>query len=95
MSCMRKARLKAPKHHEMAYYHCISRVVDRQFVFGEVEKERFVARMWDVSWFMKYLRQRFTQWFNHERSRKGTLWEERFKSVLVEGAGEALATMAA
>lgn len=175
---MRKARLKAPKHHEVAYYHCISRVVDRQFVFGDVEKEQFVtlmreyeafcgvriitfcvmsnhfhvlvevpkrpvetmtdadllrtverlsgvagrgttrqmleqlrrqghdeaaeeykeqflARMWDVSWFMKLLKQRFTQWFNHERGRKGTLWEERFKSVLVEGAGQALATMAA
>ena len=167
---MRKARLKAPEHHEVAYYHCLSRVVDRQFVFGEIEKEQFVelmreyeafcgvrvvtycvmsnhfhvlvevpkrpvetmsdkellrlverlsgtagrgttrqmleqlrrqghheaadeykdgflGRMWDVSWFMKLLKQRFTQWFNHERGRKGTLWEERFKSVLVEGAG--------
>lgn len=175
---MRKARLKAPKHHDVAYYHCISRVVDRQYVFGDVEKEKFVAlmreyedfcgvrivtycvmsnhfhvlvevpkppeetlsdqellrrverlsgvagrgttrqmleqlrrqghdeaaddykesflgRMWDVSWFMKLLKQRFTQWFNHQRGRTGTLWEERFKSVLVEGAGHALASMAA
>ncbi len=27
--------------------------------------------------------------------RRETVWEERFRSVLVEGAGEALATMAA
>ena len=175
---MRQPRLKAPSSHPVAYYHCLSRVVDRQFVLGEREKERFVAlmreyevfcgvrvltfcimsnhfhllvevpqrpealpsdeellrrverlsglagggttrqmlerfrklgqdkpaeelrerlfaRMWDVSPFMKLLKQRFTQWFNHERGRAGTLWEERFKSVLVEGAGEALATMAA
>jgi hypothetical protein len=29
------------------------------------------------------------------RCRQGTLWEERFKSVLVEGAGPALSVMAA
>jgi putative transposase len=51
--------------------------------------------MWDVSAFMKLLKQRFTQWFNRQRGRKGTLWEERFKCVLVEGTGEVLATMAA
>lgn len=41
------------------------------------------------------LKQRFTQWFNRHRGRKGTLWEERFKSVLAEEADEALPTMAA
>ncbi len=55
----------------------------------------FHARMFDVSAFMKLLKQRFTQWFNSRNSRKGTLWEERFRSVLVDGAGEALLTMAA
>ena len=176
---MRRPRFKAPPEHPLAYYHCISRVVDRQFVFGPEEKEQFIefmrlyerfcgvrvvtycvmsnhfhvlvevpqrpaelpddatllallgevygegggagtirqrleyfraegaqteaealresffARMWDVSAFMKLLKQRFTQWFNRTHRRKGTLWEERFKSVLVEGAGHALATMAA
>jgi REP element-mobilizing transposase RayT len=57
--------------------------------------ETFYVRMWDVSAFMKMLKQRFTQWYNGRRGRKGTLWEERFKSVLVEGAGYALAAMAA
>jgi hypothetical protein len=57
--------------------------------------ETFTARMWDVSAFMKMLKQRFTQWYNGRRGRKGTLWEERFKSVLVEGAGQALAATAA
>ncbi|MBL9126449.1 MAG: chemotaxis protein CheW, partial [Verrucomicrobiales bacterium] len=40
-------------------------------------------------------KQRFTQWYNVRVGRKGTLWEDRFKSVLVDGAGRALATMAA
>ena len=162
----------------MAYYHCVSRIVNREFVLGEVEKEQFgkymrlyeqfcgvrvvtycvmsnhfhillevprrpdvlpsdeellarlkrtysglgfatikqhltmlreaasqtdaeayretfFARMWDVSAYMKGLKQRFTQWFNRQQGRKGTLWEERYRSVLVEGAGEALAAMAA
>ena len=174
---MRQPRLKAPPSYPVAYYHCISRVVDRQFVFGEREKEKFVelmreyegfcgvrlltfcilsnhfhllvevprrpetlpsdeelltrierlsglagggaarqmlerfrqqandtaaeefreklfGRMWDLSAFMKLLKQRFSQWFNTEHGRKGTLWEERFKSVLVEGAGDVLLTMA-
>ena len=175
---MRQTRLKTPPDHPAGYYHCISRVVDRRFVFGEEEKEMFVKlmrrwekfcrvrvitfcvmsnhfhvlvevtprpaqapgdeellkhlggiygagtikelreqmellrasgseralialresflrRMWDISAFMKALKQQFTQWFNGRHSRKGTLLEERYKSVLVEGAGEALATMSA
>ena len=44
---------------------------------------------------MKALKQRFSVWYNREHQRVGTLWEERYKSVLVEGAGEVLATMAA
>ena len=55
----------------------------------------FHARMYDLSAFMKLVKQRFTQWYNGRTGRKGTLWEERFKSVLVDGAGDALATMAA
>jgi REP element-mobilizing transposase RayT len=61
---------------------------------AEELKERFFGRMWDVSWFMRLLKQRFTQWYNKRHGRTGTLWEDRFKSVLVEGAGPALSTMA-
>ena len=175
---MRKARLKAPPSAEVAYYHCVSRVVNREFVFGPAEKDRFVqlmriyerfsmlrvisycvmsnhfhilvevpkrpaaenlpddpslvshvrsslgdkpadalawelehlrsiggnqaaeqlrerwfARMWDISPFMKTLKQRFTQWFNRRHEPCGTLWEDRFRSVLVQG--QALKTIAA
>ena len=177
---MRRPRLLAPHHHKTAFYHCVSRVVNRDFVLGEAEKETFVAlmrtyellyglrvvsycimsnhfhilvevpqrpgegklfsneelvahvrknlgesqannleselkffedqgcvsemevlreswfsRMWNISAYMKVLKQRFTQWFNRKHSRKGTLWEDRFRSVLVQSQGHALRTMAA
>jgi REP element-mobilizing transposase RayT len=47
-------------------------------------RERFLGRMWDLSQFMKTLKQRFSQWFNRRHGRRGVLWEERFRSVLVE-----------
>ncbi|MGJ8726265.1 MAG: transposase [Roseibacillus sp.] len=57
-------------------------------------KERFDYRMHDLGEFMKGLMQRFTQWFNGLHKRKGGLWEDRFKSVIVE-SGTAARTMAA
>lgn len=175
---MRLSRLKAPKEWPVAFYHCVSRVVDRRFVFEREEKRRFVelmrfyerfcqvrvvtfcimsnhfhillevpqrpqvmpsegwlighikscfgevmagvvaeqirqfrqvgadaaaaeviqgwfSRMWDVSQFMKTLKQRFTQWFNKHHERRGTLWEDRYKSTMVEGGAAALGIMAA
>lgn len=160
-----------------AIYHCISRVVDRRFVFGDAEREhfrmfmrtqenfsgcrvlsycvmsnhfhillevppmpeggvsdeellkrlsaiqneafvvvvakeltdarstgnegwvaeihaRFTYRMHNLSEFMKTLLQRFTRWFNRTHQRSGTLWEQRYKSVIVE-SGIAARTMAA
>jgi REP element-mobilizing transposase RayT len=177
---MRRARWLAhwkDSSKKPAIYHCISRVVDRRFVFGDVEREkfrtfmrmqenfsgcrvlaycvmsnhfhlllevppmplggisdeellkrlraiyteafvavvardlaearaagharrvaeihaRFTYRMHSLSEFMKTLLQRFTRWFNRTHGRGGTLWEERFKSVIVE-SGIAARTIAA
>ena len=55
---------------------------------------RFTYRMHDLSEFMKTVLQRFTRWFNRTYNRTGTLWEERYKSVIVESGGAAR-TMAA
>jgi putative transposase len=52
-------------------------------------------RMGDVSEFIKTFKQRFSVWFNHTHDRYGTLWSERFRSVLVEDDRYALATVAA
>ena len=177
---MRMARLKGHADEPAAFYHCISRVVDRRFAFGNAEKESFVKimrgyedfcgvrlltfcimsnhfhalvevprrpppellpsdaelvrrirgiecphvaanveqdlalfrlagdhqaaeavrekffrRMWDVSWYMRLLKQRVTQRINSRNGRTGTLWEGRFRSVLVEANGSILATIAA
>ena len=57
-------------------------------------RRRQTALMGDVSQFMKLVKQRFSVWFNRSHQRYGTLWSERFKSVLVEPQGKALETMA-
>jgi hypothetical protein len=177
---MRRPRLKAPAFLPVAYYHVVSRIVNRDFVLGAEEKDKLIeymrlyerfgglrvisycimsnhfhilvevpqrpdaaalpddaglvakvrtdlgdklandlewqlelhrkqentsaaeelrekwfARMWDISAFMKVLKQRFSQWFNGRHARRGTLWEDRYRSVLVEGKGQALRAMAA
>ena len=55
---------------------------------------RFTYRMHDLSEFMKGFMQRYTQWHNRTHQRTGRLWEDRFKSVIVED-GVACKTMAA
>jgi REP element-mobilizing transposase RayT len=170
--------MKAPESWDVAYYHCVSRVVDRRLAFDGDDKRHFVKlmrfyekvcqvrlvtycvmsnhfhllvevparpevmpteeeliahiqrcygknrawlveqdikqcrargnvqgaqqiidgwleRMWDVSAFMKTLKQRFTQWHNKRYERKGTLWEDRFHSTIVEGRMSALAIVGA
>jgi putative transposase len=58
-------------------------------------REQLIARMGDVSAFMKELKQRFSIWYNRTHNRFGTLWAERFKSVLVENTRASLMMVAA
>jgi REP element-mobilizing transposase RayT len=62
---------------------------------AQLFRQKLLVRMGDVSEFMKAVKQRFSIWYNHHHDRFGTLWAERFKSVLVEGQGNPLQTMAA
>jgi len=52
-----------------------------------------LARMCDISRFMNEVKVRFTRWFNRRHQRKGTLWMERFKSVLI-GSDSAMRSVA-
>ena len=52
------------------------------------------ARLFDLSAFVKELKYKFSVWFNRQHGRRGTLWEERFRSVLLED-GEAVRFCAA
>ena len=61
----------------------------------EFVRETLMGRMGDVSVFMKEFKQRFSRWYNRRHDRFGTLWAERFKSVLVEESEAALRTVAA
>ena len=58
-------------------------------------RRKYLRRMWDLSEFMKTLKQKFTSWFNRIHERVGTLWESRFKSVIVDGAWGSLTKVAA
>ena len=63
--------------------------------FVKEEQEKLRKRMGDVSIFMKELKQRATICYNANHQREGTMWEGRFKSVLVEPDSEALEAVAA
>ncbi len=58
---------------------------------AEALLDRYRYRMHDISEFMKTYLQRFTQSYNMRHNRRGTLWEDRFVSNLIEGTGDALA----
>ncbi len=64
-------------------------------VLAEQRLDAIKKRFCDLSLFVKEVKERFSRWFNKRRGRRGTLWMDRFKSVLVEGKGEPLRTMAA
>ncbi|MFT5465048.1 MAG: putative transposase [Verrucomicrobiales bacterium] len=55
---------------------------------------RLKAQMFDLSKFMQMLKRRFSAWYNKKHGRRGTLWEDRFGSVLIEDSEDALRTMA-
>jgi hypothetical protein len=62
---------------------------------AEVLRNRLLARMHDISMFLKELKQRFTMWFNARHKLYGTIWAERFKSILVENGASVLRTVGA
>ena len=94
---MRRFRVLCPK--PTKYQTESAKVTESQLCAGGVEadaiRRKLLARMSDVSEFMKAVKQRFSVWYNRSHQRYGTLWAERFKSVLVEGKGNPLQTMAA
>ena len=61
---------------------------------AEALKARYTRRMYNLSEFVKTLKQRFTMSYNRRHDRQGTLWESRFKSVLFEDSRRALWTLA-
>ncbi len=58
-------------------------------------RQRLLARMDDLSVFMKLLKQRFSIWYNRSHGRIGTHWCERFQSLLVQDTPHALRLVSA
>ncbi len=94
---IRRYRVLYPK--PTKYQSASIEVMEKDLALGgedaELIRKKLLARMSDVSEYMKAVKQRFSAWYNRSHQRYGTLWAERFKSVLVEGRGNPLQTMAA
>lgn len=94
---MRRYKVLYPKPTQ--YQAESAKLMEAQLRAGGAEADairaKLLARMSDVSQFMKTVKQRFSVYYNRNHQRYGTLWAERFKSVLVEGHGNALQTIAA
>ena len=57
------------------------------------EKARLRNRMFDLSQFCKTFKEEYSQDYNRRHENTGTIWEGRFKSILVEGSARALSTV--
>lgn len=62
---------------------------------AKLVRKQLHARMMSLPVFIKELKQRFSIWYNHQHNNTGTLWAERFKSVLVEDVSNVLKLIAA
>ena len=52
--------------------------------FPEGQMTHFRERFSSLSHYVKDIKQTFSRYYNRKKKRKGTLWGERFKSVIVE-----------
>ena len=77
------------------YVQTLRKALEKQGALPEDLREGLRGRMGDVSGFMKELKQRFSKWYNRQQNRYGTLWAERFKSVVVEDQPSAVQAVAA
>lgn len=58
-------------------------------------RDKYLARLGNLSEFMWRLKNSFSKWYNKEKGRAGTLWEDRYKVVLVQDSEAVLMKVAA
>lgn len=69
---------------------------DTQAATGQALMDRnMVDRMGNLPAFMRVLKQSFSNWYNHREGCRGTFWEGRYRSVVVEHNPLALLSVAA
>ncbi len=73
----------------------LARMLQEDGEDAQAWRKLMLSRMGDVSMYMKMLKQRFSIWYNRSHQRLGTLWADRFKSVLVEDMNFAVEIVAA
>ena len=61
---------------------------------GTKEFQALKAKLCSLSWYVKEIKQGFSRYYNRKYDRRGYLWGDRFKSVIVED-GEALLNLLA
>ncbi|MBT5903155.1 MAG: transposase [Opitutaceae bacterium] len=94
---IRRYRVLYPKptKYQTARFEVIQTLLKSNHPEAIAWRDRQLAMMGDLSPFMKLVKQRFSVWYNRTHQRYGTLWAERFKSVLVEAKAGVMRTMAA
>jgi REP element-mobilizing transposase RayT len=94
---LRRYRLLYPPQTaaESARLQVIEQQLAQDSPAGRKWRKQQLAMMGDLSAYMKLVKQRFSIWFNRTHHRFGTLWAERFKSVLLQPTGPAVLTVAA
>lgn len=94
---IRRYRVLYPKptKYQTAKFEVIQAQLKKHKPEAQAWLSRQLAMMGDLSPFMKLVKQRFSVWYNRSHQRFGTLWAERFKSVLVEAKSGVMRTMAA
>ena len=60
------------------------RLYGEKKIVSETNLERFKKKLCSLSWYVKEIKQGFSRYFNKKYNRRGTLWGERFKSLIVE-----------
>jgi len=58
-------------------------------------RRKYLSRMYDLSRFMQEVMSNFSRWLNHRLNRRGPVWEDRFKSTIVEPGSYALFSVSA
>jgi putative transposase len=84
-----------PTRYQTARLEVIRRELPGNGPGAQAWRRRQLALMGDLSAFMKLVKQRYSIWYNRSHRRFGTLWSERFKSVLVEPQARVLRAVAA
>ena len=94
---LRRFRVLYPKptRYETRRLEAIQAQLRRNSPEAVAWRKQQLALMGDLSQYMKLVKQRFTRWFNRRHHRFGTLWAERFKSLLIESENQAIESVAA